>query len=450
MTLRELARETHLRSSRCQQAILVMIRHNNIRIMQQENNDEEDNLYQINLEAVLYRLRYPRYLLHIRECYGKTQELLFEVLFQHGMLHTHELFARISFNQYRLDISRTNTTILEQALSELVDLQLIEIVPSKLDSVGSIIDFDISVSAKAAREDFRSNDVLWRVNFGHINRCLQHVACAELVREEVNESASRLLLAMLEISRLHGHITNDGAPVQLSEADILERLISDFPQKSASEVEVSLHECLTTLQNDPWKLLSAHLMDSAGNIQERYSVDFSRILDMIRVKELEAVVRERFGGPACRIFRLLLLKHNLEQKQIAEMAMISIKDTRELLYKLLKAHYVQIQEVARTVDHAPSRTFYLWHVNLSHVSEHIERELYRALSNLRARMMYEMLRQQEVVHLLERIQDRNLIPLTASQRMRVARMKSAATQLESSLLRLDELVLVFSTVAELH
>jgi len=239
-------------------------------------------------------------------------------------------------------------------------------------SPGSIIDFDISVSAKAAREDFRSNDVLWRVNFGHINRCLQHVACAELVREEVNESASRLLLAMLEISRLHGHITNDGAPVQLSEADILERLISDFPQKSASEVEVSLHECLTTLQNDPWKLLSAHLMDSAGNIQERYSVDFSRILDMIRVKEqLEAVVRERFGGPACRIFRLLLLKHNLEQKQIAEMAMISIKDTRELLYKLLKAHYVQIQEVARTVDHAPSRTFYLWHVNLSHVSEHI-------------------------------------------------------------------------------
>jgi len=207
------------------------------------------------------------------------------------------------------------------ALSELVDSQLIEIVPSKLDSVGNtVIDVDISVSAKAAREDFRSNDVLWRVNFGHINRCLQHVACAELVREEVNESASRLLLAMLEISRLHGHITNDGTPVRLSEADILERLISDSSQKNSSDVEVSLHECLTTLQNDPWKLLSAHLMDSAGNTQKRYSVDFSRILDMIRVKEqLEAVVRERFGGPACRIFRLLLLKHNLEQKQIAEM-----------------------------------------------------------------------------------------------------------------------------------
>ena len=87
------------------------------------NVDEEDNRYQINLEAVLYRLRYSRYLLHIRasivyssircalipflsqEGYGKTQELFFEVLFQHGRVHTHELFARISVTQYRLDIS---------------------------------------------------------------------------------------------------------------------------------------------------------------------------------------------------------------------------------------------------------------------------------------------------------------------------------------------------------
>ena len=73
-------------------------------------------------------------------------------------------------------------------------------------------------------------------------------------------------------------------------------------------------------------------------------------------------MRERFGGPACRIFRLLLLKRQLEQKQIAEMAMIPVKDTRELLYKLVKVEFVQLQEVARTADHSPSRTFYLWRV----------------------------------------------------------------------------------------
>ena len=56
---------------------------------------------------------------------------------------------------------------------------------------------------------------------------------------------------------------------------------------------------------------------------------------------------------------------------VLDQAMISVKDTREFLYKLLKAQYVQIQEVARTVDHAPSRTFYLWRVNSSHVSQQV-------------------------------------------------------------------------------
>jgi DNA-directed RNA polymerase III subunit RPC3 len=51
--------------------------------------------------------------------------------------------------------------------------------------------------------------------------------------------------------------------------------------------------------------------------------------------------------------------------------MIPVKDTRESLYKLLKAEYVQIQEVARTSDHAPSRTFYLWRVDIAQVIQHV-------------------------------------------------------------------------------
>ncbi len=35
--------------------------------------------------------------------------------------------------------------------------------------------------------------------------------------------------------------------------------------------------------------------------------------------QIEAIIRERFGVPACRIFRLLLLKSNLEQKQVSEL-----------------------------------------------------------------------------------------------------------------------------------
>jgi len=411
------------------------------------NADEEDYAYQINVEAVLYRLRYPRYLLHIRESYGKVQELYFEALFQHGTLKTHELFARISDSQHDLDTLAPDNSFLKQALSQLAAERLVETVPSMLNAFGNAEGGN--VNAKTSGEEFSfSKDVFWRVNFGHINRCLQHLVCAEDVREKISEPASRLLLAMLEVSRLQGNTASEGGLVQVRKADILERLTRNIDQEKSSDVEILMKENLDSLKNNPWKLVTSYVADGAGNRQIFYSIDFSRVFNIIRAKELEAVVRERFGGPACRIFRLLLLKQNLEQKQIAEMAMISVKDTRELLYKLLKAQYVQIQEVARTVDHAPSRTFYLWRVNSSHVSQQVERELFRALSNLRNRMMHELLRQQEIFYLLERVQDRNLIPLTTSQRTQLTRIRSAATRLESSLLRLDELLLVCSTVPE--
>ena len=173
-------------------------------------------------------------------------------------------------------------------------------------------------------------------------------------------------------------------------------------------------------------------------------MNMRRIIDLIRIKEIEAIVRERFGGPACRIFRLLLLKRNLEQKQIAEMAMIPVKDTRELLYKLLKSEYVRIQEVARTSDHAPSRTFYLWRVDLLSVVEQVGRELYHATSNLRARLMHELSLEKDTLMLLESAQDKSKVPLTAVQRQNLMRMRTIATRLESSVLRLDKLVLIFN------
>ena len=79
------------------------------------NVDEEDNRYQINLEAVLYRLRYSRYLLHIRASIvyssircalipflpgmlWENSGVVFEVLFQHGDV-TYSRVVRSHFGQ---------------------------------------------------------------------------------------------------------------------------------------------------------------------------------------------------------------------------------------------------------------------------------------------------------------------------------------------------------------
>lgn len=48
-----------------------------------------------------------------------------------------------------------------------------------------------------------------------------------------------------------------------------------------------------------------------------YQVNMQRIVDIVKLKEMEGVVKERFGIPALRIFRLLFQRHQLEQKQVS-------------------------------------------------------------------------------------------------------------------------------------
>ena len=50
-----------------------------------------------------------------------------------------------------------------------------------------------------------------------------------------------------------------------------------------------------------------------------------------------AICRNKFGPHGMRIWRLLLLTGQLEQKQVADLAMLTKEDAREKLYGMLKA-----------------------------------------------------------------------------------------------------------------
>lgn len=453
--------------------LLVLIQQNCVAPLRGETPDS-DTLYHIHVDNILHRLRYPRFLLHTRECMGETHEALLEGLLEHGRLRARALFERAESSR-GADEKETNA---EKAFEELVEGRFVERVPVGFGDVhaGQSADEDEDLMDREDREDDRSDgspppsrsasaakrrrrssgggrdvsarleasgggfgeeDDLWRVNADEFNRRFRHVACAALVREKVDDAAGHLLLAMLELSRAHEAKVNEERSTPVSEAEIVRKVLAENADFGVDRAKSTLEK----MANDTSELISC-VGDAHGG--PNYCVNMRRIIDLIRMKEIEAVVRERFGGPACRIFRLLIMKRNLEQKQIAEMAMIPVKDTRELLYKLLKAEYVQIQEVARTSDHAPSRTFYLWRVDLLRVVEHVGRELYRATSNLRARLIHELSQERETLQLLERAQDTSTVPLTTGQRQNLARMRTVATSLESSLLRLDELVCFFA------
>ena len=66
------------------------------------------------------------------------------------------------------------------------------------------------------------------------------------------------------------------------------------------------------------------------------------------------------------------------------MALIPYKDAKELLYTLYTENFLEIQELHRTPDFSPLRTFYLFHVPLEKLTLKLLNVCYKAIYNLMA------------------------------------------------------------------
>ena len=78
------------------------------------------------------------------------------------------------------------------------------------------------------------------------------------------------------------------------------------------------------------------------------------------------------------------------------------KDTRETLAKLSSSLMIECQEVPRTADHAPSRTWYLWFVNPRNCADALLGHMYKAMGNLYVQKALQRRLYSAVVDKLER------------------------------------------------
>ncbi|KAI6043039.1 RNA polymerase III subunit RPC82-domain-containing protein [Pisolithus marmoratus] len=118
-------------------------------------------------------------------------------------------------------------------------------------------------------------------------------------------------------------------------------------------------------------------------------VEFDIIGRRLRRRVLESVARERHGEDAVRIVRLLLDIGKMDEKQIAKVAMMANKDVRPLLSAMSSDCLISTQEIAKSTDHNPTRTFYLWHVDLDRAYSTLLSSLYKTLFNIITRRQAE-------------------------------------------------------------
>jgi DNA-directed RNA polymerase III subunit RPC3 len=252
------------------------------------------------------------------------------------------------------------------------------------------------VPAKATAEtfDFRNflgaiaPTSLWRVNFKRFNTAFQKEACSQFLADKYEDPA---------VSKIVAVMFNDNLPLPSSEGSDLHTypmsgaaIARAVLESTAGDVQFGqlMPEAITgyldVFSRDRIQIVT-RVQDGGSPADSHYRLNVSNLLDAIRRKYLESLVLEKFGLHSLRIFRLLTFKKMLEQKQVAELALLPMKEARTALYQLLHGDFVQLQEVAKASDHAPHHTFYLFTVRLPQVYAKVRLDMLKSLGNLWAR-----------------------------------------------------------------
>uniref|UniRef100_A0A4W4FSA4 DNA-directed RNA polymerase III subunit RPC3 n=1 Tax=Electrophorus electricus TaxID=8005 RepID=A0A4W4FSA4_ELEEL len=293
--------------------------------------------------------------------------------------------------------------------------------------------------------------IYWQVNVERFHLHFRHQAIISAVASKLDQTSSEIVRTMLRMSEVT--TPANAAYTQAVSANEIFRAVP--PSYNISRP--ILDQYLTLLVDDPMEFVGK-AGDSGGGM---YVVNLHRALANLARATLESVVQERFGSRSARIFRLLLRKRHLEQKQVEDFAMIPAKEAKDMLYTLLSENLVQLQEIPKTPDHAPSRTFYLYTVNQLPTARLLLQNCYKAVGNLIDRRLFEtkenkrhLEKSQRIEAILGSLQASGAEPaqlaeveemITAPERQQLEALRHHINKLDSSENQVDETIFLLES-----
>ncbi|NXC21241.1 RPC3 polymerase, partial [Corythaeola cristata] len=495
--LRIIAGETGLLLDQVKKALCVLIQHNLVTYQLQKRGFVE---YEAWCQRVLRILRYPRYIYTAKTLYGDTGELVVEELLLNGKLTMSAVVRKVADRLTEtmedgktMDYADVSGTFVRLADTHFV--QRCPLVPEaplspeappppaptlvsnekemfvvpRLNLVGRgkrrrscDEEEDGEHKAKKQKQEGESSEpppddgIYWQVNIDRFHQHFRDQGIVSAVANRMDQTSSEIVRTMLRMSEV---TTSSGAPYTqpLSSNEIFRSLPAGY--NIAKQV---LDQYLTLLADDPLEFVGKS-GDSGGGM---YTVSIlcgetTRPGVFRRVKQF---LRAEFGSRCARIFRLLLRKKHLEQKQVEDFAMIPAKEAKDMLYRMLSENFVSLQEIPKTPDHAPSRTFYLYTVNVPSSARMLLHRCYKSVANLIERRQYET---KENKRLLEKSQRVEAIlasmqatgaevaqlqeieeMITAPERQQLETLKRNVNKIDASENQVDETIFVLESFIE--
>ncbi|CAG8435751.1 1502_t:CDS:10 [Ambispora gerdemannii] len=383
-------------------------------------------------------------------------------------------FEKLIREHYLLPVFREDTISAldkrnEQEQKALIERQLILPTKKEMSDIRSKIDSDIRNADKAAQslkrkaddnlESSDSNKMLktdetvdentyYRVNYERFNIRSRNAQIAAFAGERINESAKCVMRRILEIADDPNSKIEAAESGQLSKTTITKKIpqsarigdyiVFDGISRNPSH-EYIVDQYLQLLTEDEAKFIRRK--DSTAS----YSVRYKELCQKMKQRKLETFLQEKYGSESVRILRILTTKGKLDEKNIASFALMGQPETRKLVDQLFVGGFVELQEVPKVAERTPSRTFYLWYVDLNKCYQRMISDVYRTLGNIHERRLYETAVRNGLIEKKERAEEmRNPDLLSDADKDALYVFNGLLNKLDLAELRLVELEMLMS------
>ena len=259
----------------------------------------------------------------------------------------------------------------------------------------------------------------WVLNDAMFTLDSQREAMQKYAHDRVGPTAAFVLSMVLSLSPY-----DSVRPVAVDEAAVL--VACQAQLKAPKLTATTLHSYLVELTLDASRLLTQRTLTS-------YSIDIPSFLSHLRTLQIQSILTARYSLLSARLYRLLMIHKRLEETQLAELATASRQDVRSLLHCLVREEWVVVSEVARTVDRAPSKSFFVWGIDQQKVRTRVVELLYATCVKLGERLVAE---RAEVGGVMERVEMEQHIDEV--EREKVEKWRVAQERLQLALKEVNE------------
>ncbi|KAF2397064.1 hypothetical protein EJ06DRAFT_498892 [Trichodelitschia bisporula] len=225
-------------------------------------------------------------------------------------------------------------------------------------------------------------------------------------------------------SEMNGHNDDDEEPV------------SRKRKQPSSDAQYKVEQHLRLLAYDPRQFVQSEGRD--------WRVPYRALTKRLLQSQIENHLTARYGTVAPRLIRVLFANGRLEDKNISKLALVPLKELREMLYVLQKAGFVESQEVPRDASRTVNRLVYLYFYDQIKARRVLLDDVYQAMARMLQRAETEKAKIQVVIDKSERtdVVGNEAKYLSKAEKVALERWNQTEEKLLRQVNRMDDLVAV--------